>query len=518
MAKSFLMDKNKQHTIVTQPSFRYFLLFLFQFLITGGIAEGEDIFIAQVAKGNNTGKDNANSHSVAWLDSSANWGIGDNKISPGDIVHLCGIITDPIAIKGNGTKDNVITFIFESGAIMSRPHWFQNGTNSDAAISGSGLQYITFDGGGNGIIECTNNGTNKTYQVDCSAFDLTNVSNITIRNMIIRNVFVRVEGTSDPNGNGIRIRGPLNNCFIKNNALNGAMRLMFFQFRAGDSCVEVSGNTGIDAGEGSLVIGSSNTDCTLKNVKVYNNTFSKGNGTWSGTPNIHTNCIHIYAVQTGSRIDNLQIYNNSLTGAWGDNSTAYIYLERNIFSPQVYNNFFLSGDPGAPGGNAYLFIQHSPGGAQVYNNTFVGNNSGRTGLMMTEGGEGIIQNNLFFNVSSPIGCPYDTIAIQTCDNNIFYNGTFFTFGNYSQLSFSQWKTRTSFDQQSTTMKPELNEQYAPTLLDTIARAKGKNLSYLSIFDTDKNSIQRSPTGPWTIGAFEKSILFDGIPTKLRVIK
>jgi hypothetical protein len=464
--------------------------------------QGKNMFIAQTARGADSGTDTANAHSAIWFNASGNWGGGTAKISAGDTVHLCGTLTSSVKINGSGANGNPITILFEPGSRFSSPHWNQGGTNSDAAISGEGLSYITLDGGKNGIIECTNNGTNKTYQVPCSGIDFSGCSNIIIKNLTVQNIYVRTAGTSGSFGNGIIFKPPSHDLTIQDNILNDAGGPLFIQYSAGDKNFFIFNNSSINAGEGNIVIGSSNNSSTVANVQIYNNTLSKGLGTWSGNPAIHTNCMHLFAVHTGSRIDSLKIFNNSVTGAWGTNSTSYIFLEGNIYSPKVYNNLFIAGDPGSGGGNGYLYIKESPGGTSIENNSFIGNKSG-IGLIV-QGLGANIKNNLFFNVSAPVICPYDTTGILSCDYNIYYKGTIFGFGNYSQITFSQWKARTQFDKKSLISQPILDTGYAPTSLDTTARGKGLNLA--PAFISDKNGTLRPAVGPWTIGAFEISLL------------
>ena len=87
-------------------------------LILGGIAmfsvdfaHAKDIYVAQTARGNDTGADATNAHSVAWLNASANWGLGGNRVSPGDTVHFNGNITSTVATQAGGNEGNVITIL-----------------------------------------------------------------------------------------------------------------------------------------------------------------------------------------------------------------------------------------------------------------------------------------------------------------------------------------------------------------------------------------------------------------------
>src|SRR5437016_5342506 len=82
-------------------------------------AQAKDLYVAQTAQGSDTGADAANAHSLAWLNTAANWGGGTNQVSPGDIVHLSGTLTSTLSVQGSGTSGNVITFLFGTNAKFS---------------------------------------------------------------------------------------------------------------------------------------------------------------------------------------------------------------------------------------------------------------------------------------------------------------------------------------------------------------------------------------------------------------
>ena len=62
---------------------------LFQFLAMLFPAAAEHIYIAQTARGANTGADAANAHAYTWFNDERNWSTvaaTDGKIGPGDTV------------------------------------------------------------------------------------------------------------------------------------------------------------------------------------------------------------------------------------------------------------------------------------------------------------------------------------------------------------------------------------------------------------------------------------------------
>lgn len=308
------------------------------FVLTG-IAQGEGIYIAQTAQGSDNGSSAANAHSVIWFNTAANWGTGAGKISPGDTMRLCGTITSPIIIQGSGTTGNPITVLFESGAKMSKAHWY--GANSNAAIYGNSKSYIVIDGGTNGLIEATDNGTAKTYQYNIAGVFFSSGSNITVKNLSVYPLYERVEGADSNNFcSGLEFDGISTNITLRNNTLKDASNGMYIGYRAGSSGIDISGNTGDNCGHSCVTVGSQNTNETITNVQIYNNTFHKSRK-WSGAPAIHTNLIHAWAVHSGSRLDELKIFNNHFSGQCGTNSTALVFLEGYIYSPQIYNNILI---------------------------------------------------------------------------------------------------------------------------------------------------------------------------------
>jgi len=162
----------------------------------------KDVYISQNGSGS--------SYSVAWLNNQANWGPGTNQISPGDTVHLVGVISNGLCIFGSGLNASTPTTIyFESNAMLSAPtmiapalYWMQ--------LNLGGGSNLVVDGGVNGIIQCTDNGTSAAYGGNCdySQGDIValynpSAYNLTIRNLTISNLYNRLPSSSDPEqGNG----------------------------------------------------------------------------------------------------------------------------------------------------------------------------------------------------------------------------------------------------------------------------------------------------------------------------
>ena len=173
---------------------RKLLLAVMFVILAASFSAASDIYIAQNATGGNTGADCADAHAASWFNSSSNWGSSAGKIGPGTTVHLCGTFTAPAGSSGyltfqaSGTSGNPITLLFESGAVLTATYW------SGPVISVGANNYVTINGGTNGIIQATANGTNMANHqdngagVDCGSVNI--CSDILVENLTIANLYV----------------------------------------------------------------------------------------------------------------------------------------------------------------------------------------------------------------------------------------------------------------------------------------------------------------------------------------
>ena len=158
-------------------------------------ASASNWYVAQSSQGANTGKDAADALSIAWLNNPANWRTGTNAVNPGDTVHLCGTITTSgststgytLTIYGSGTVGNVITIYFEPNAKLSESAY--------GLINGYGQDYIVIDGGSNGVLENTDNGTALRFKKSISEIYDNGCSNMEIKNLTVQNLYLHVSGT-----------------------------------------------------------------------------------------------------------------------------------------------------------------------------------------------------------------------------------------------------------------------------------------------------------------------------------
>ena len=171
-----------------------------------------DIYVSQ--NGSNTDGstaiDAASSVSAAWLNAegwqqASLWGA--NGVHPGDTVHLTGVISNPLTLRFSGLPGSNITILFESNAMLSAPTL----PTSSCWLNCAGMSNLVIDGGVNGLIQCTDNGTPTNYSNSGGAHgtsDFTNfnmqgiyaipANNFTVQNLTISNLYNRLASSDDP--------------------------------------------------------------------------------------------------------------------------------------------------------------------------------------------------------------------------------------------------------------------------------------------------------------------------------
>jgi hypothetical protein len=441
--------------------------------------QAEDIYIAQNSKGSDTAIDANNAHSLAWLNTSSNWGVGAGKVSPGDTVHLCGTFTSALTIQGSGTAGNVITILFEDNAKFSAATW----PNNSNIFFINGKSYVTFDGGSNGVIEATANGErlanqNQFYAIYCNACD-----HLTFKNLTIRNIWVRASGDTGVKGDGIFMMGFNGDCVVDNCKISEVFYGVWvgFQGTPGPSNLTISNNILYHCGQ-SIVIGDMNANCSITNVTISGNRID-GNGVWYDDADVvHADGIHIQPVNGGtSSVNQLNIFGNDFGPDMGAHCTAEVYLEGdNIKAWKVYNNIFRLSNPTVTNGAIY---HKGKTGGLIANNTFVGSQGGGIAINMNPAVTSeLIRNNIFTGV----------------DWAIYWDGTSPNYSSdYNNIYRCTSGSKATEGPNSTTGNPSLAlDLKIQTLLSLSLLGKGANLS--TYFTTDKDGVLRTT---WDIGAY-----------------
>ena len=500
------------------------------------ICFAEDIYISETLQGANTGTDCSNSHSTSWLNTSGNWANPkeSGKIGPGDTAHLCGTITTQLTTKASGNSGSLITILFESGAKYSNTTW----TASTAAIT-INKNYITLDGGTNGIIEATDNGTTsafggtKTYNRNIDGVLINASNNVTVKNLTIRTIYDRLASSVDciKVGYNIHSTGQSSNITITGNTISDGYYGIYIVLTNSEN-VTVNNNIITNTSTG-INIAPGNTSSTGSNINIYENDVRGGtkydgvfdancqtNGcssscltdTWH-----HQDGIHLFSQGDTGWVNNVNVYNNYLQD-FGTHSTSHIYIEyHGMQNVKIYNNVLVNtGTNYASGGMIGI---KSADGVKIYNNTLIGNYpnyNGNIGIFFNSSGStysqgSIVQNNiisgvkLFYGWNGTLG----TDTIFTADYNDNYNGGSSPYNNLSR----DWWLAQGYDANGATVNPQLDSNYKLTSSSPASiKRGGANLS--SIFTIDKDNMPRLAVAGWSLGAYQ--VIAPNPPTSLQI--
>ena len=382
-----------------------------------------DYYVAQSAAGSGNGSNCANADAIADL----TWGAG-NMVAAGDTLHLCGTISSTLVIGASGSAGNPITVLFEEDAKFSKALW---GATTTAAIYATGRSYITINGGTNGIIENTANGTGLDNHTDSTGIYLVQAGNFIIKDLTIQNIYVRTADSDDSQKGtkGIWAINTRNNNTVDNVTITYAEQGVHY-YSAGatadgltiKNCDISRVSTGVV-----VVMGSAHDylNVVVENNRIYD--LHYWDGCWSScTVWHHNDGIHTWG-NYGSGANKLQltIRSNIIGGDFGQHTTSWIYLTDYTSDVYIYNNLlYTTGE--APSGGYIGLHSYGTATAKIYNNTIKGrasNNTGGTGIY-TIGSNSTwtvdISNNIIN--SCYIGI-YDVgkATTITSDYNIFYS-------------------------------------------------------------------------------------------------
>jgi hypothetical protein len=463
-----------------------------------------DYYINQTATGSNDATSCANAKAISYLTGS--W---SGKVSAGDTVHLCGTLTSALTIGASGSSGSPITIKFETGAKFSAPLWSITG-----AIYGSSVSYILVDGGTNGIIENTANGTLLANQSTSNGIYFSGSSYIEVKNLTIQNLFVHsyMQGSGSPpmGSDGIEFDDSSNisahDCII-NNTITGILEW------------DRSGGTNSNIEFYNLTISRCNWGLSIvaiggsivSSVKIHNNDITIGENWAQSDGAYHLNGMYIFGNETDTTFTNFWFYNNYIHGPANPDGTwtcsGFIHFDYgNATGTRFFNNLLVgvSSDPM----NGYIDMQKlydTAGG--IYNNTIIGSGVGNgAGVMMAQNtsmASWTIKNNIFINLQ--YGEVYGADATFIPDYNNFY-------GDQNAANFytlSQWQTYlggcpgTNRECNSIVTNPDLNTDYTPKVTSPVVGA-GVNLTSLGItaLNSDKNDVARPSTGAWDMGAYD----------------
>ena len=513
-------------------------------LLSAPVSKGQatNIYLAQSATGAANGADCADAYAYGFFNNSANWGSGAGQIGPGTTMHLCGTITGTVGqtgltFQGSGASGNPVTLLFESGANLTSPVW---GT----AITINGKSHIVINGGTNGIIQNTANGTGLTYEQGSTGISLTGTdSDVTIQNLEIASLCkFNLTDTKGCSSTGINVFGTgASNIAITHCKIHDTNIGMFYGMNPGDTNLIYSYNTSYAVANTMQQFGGNGGGTTSGFSLIGNDMYCQINATcnWAagGT---HAEIVH-FLVGNGVTYNGTLIANNYFHDMGTVAISDYLNLEvaagataATYTNFKIYNNVFAvtMANPaiGLNNNNCCWtnFI--------VTNNTIVGPGPAN-GVALTGISSPItLENNIIssFNDTLHFNGSYSTSAV---DYNDYLNwGSFGGWGSPACASgcftFSAWQTKSTdecsggCDMHGMAANPNLNPSFVPSGGSPVL-GKGANLSSLGIAGLNQGAPQffgvnyacgtgcgpRPGTGggAWDIGAYQVTGLSTSLP-------
>lgn len=505
---------------------------LILFVVLSQLGVAADYYFAASSAGSNNGSSCANAYS--WTDATN--GINTSgKWAAGNKLHLCGTITGSsggsgVQSQGSGTSISPITIKFETGAILQAPHW---GGNPFTSVSGAIViqhNFITVDGGTNGIIQNTLNGsTGATCPGGSCSSKLASVgvyssgSSITIKNLQISQMYVHIaDDTGGANVVGIYTTG--NNLIITNNLVRDAYYDIVSIFSSVTSA-QISSNT-LDHACHFIHIANQASSSSGSGYQIYSNNMGPNQTEWTIASK---GCTSNTPVSTdSSSISNTVIYSNiiksDLCSDWATDSTnescvGLIYTTGGFSTLDIFNNLFVATNSGSNYQGFIVFNPVSPKtqtGLNILNNTFVMNNPTGAGvddswLNLSGSVSSISAKNNIIAHFTPSGEAYKTTAANfsalSSDN---YNN-YYDPGTYGKTSGTTYSTLTNwqalgFEANGLEGNPNFDANYK-LQAGSSAIATGTNLTssctgILSPLCTDLGGTARPLSASWDIGAYQ----------------
>ena len=472
-------------------------------------------YVTQAGAGSQNGTSAGNAWSLAGLNSWTN-------IAAGDTVHLQGTFTNyasGLVIGGSGTAGSPITILFDSGANFTAGYW-------PTAINLNNQAYVVIDGGANGFIQATNNGTLLQTNDSKGVYGNSCGSGIIVQNLVLSNLFnkfvfpVDTLSNSPPSVSGIYIgMNNANGTMVSNCVIRQAGNAITVNYSGNCTNCTIINNVASDVSFGCFV------NCTAAGIAkgfyigglVVSNQ-ATWDGTWQITNHVHNDGIIINGTPVNATNDAFIIERNLFGYNASQFMSSFIKVTPNwpIYSNmKIINNVMVNDNTNANLTNAGISSTENT-------NCLIACNSiiNIPGLSATNmpgikiGGDGTgnsityLTNNLFFQCERNITTDVNFTNILGEDYNCLktnypapYDAAFYGQGG-TFWSYTDWTNHTKFEQHAQTATPSISlSTFGPAPGDTVLVGNGANLTALSITN-DYYGSNRPPSGPWTIGAVQ----------------
>jgi hypothetical protein len=454
--------------------------------------------------------------------------------SPGDISYVCGTINASagatvLNIGWSGTSSAPIQLIFDTGAIIQAPY-----LNASGGIVVNGQSWVTINGGTNGIIQNTLDGTSGqncpggtcSVQFDSTPIYLTGCTECTVENLNIASVYVRASGDTNQYGTGINVRNSgisgASNVLIANNTIANAFSGISWSYGANESGIEIEGDTIGYTNWGIAMVSLDPLD-TITGITIHdNNIHDQAN--WDDYPspyNNHHSGVFIFGNQTGNGLSGCYVYNNYFYGSFGSGASPGLYLDNvstGDFRCTAFNNVIVPSTT-ASGGEGGLTAQNESGSGPVdliaYNNTLATSaaSNGPSGVWVQGASMATtLENNIIY------GWNYDLTTQSgaskpTSNYNAWYTGVagLFNINGAEYSNLAAWQSVSGQDAGSISANPNLDlstwvpNSGSPVIglgTNLYSICAGQPKPGIGALCFDKNGAARPATGNWDAGAYQ----------------
>lgn len=478
---------------------RKFLPACWLVIVLAAVCPAKDIYIAQNLAGRGDGADCANAFAYSFFNDAANWGAGAAQIGPGTTVHLCGVITtfngsgyDYLTFRGSGASGQPITLKWEPNAKLSLPT-----CGSSSCILFSGRSYLVLDGGSDGVVEETDNGSALGHQDRHTALYGRPCNHCEFKNLTLRNIYVHSLASDDIGADGLTVSGP--GISMHHMSCSQASGCFTISVSGADDSVEMY-NLEADNTNHCFTLAANGAGYTLLSARLHDNTCHDF-ANWDTTSNgFHHDGIHLYALN-GATFQDVQVYNNVFSGDPGVNATSFIYATGAISDSFYFNNVMLTATDKYFNNGVFC-----AGGDHmaIYNNLILGGTSA-SGLCLAASGTSMaVRNNIVGKCSGLVSLAAGTTFVDRgLDHNVYGPGQNWKSASTFYYTFEQWKAASSEGAHSrsvTDLKVDSDGRPQP---GSPAISAGVNLSYhaLAALNADKLGDPRSACSAWDAGAY-----------------
>lgn len=513
-----------------------------------GIAHAQAANVYVTQDGSSTGSCTASPLlSAAQFNTAGSWGTGSSQIGPGTTVHLCGTFTGAagagmLSVKGSGISGHPITIQFESGTVFQSPYW----SSGTGAIDMNGDSYIVLDGGKNGLIENTLNGSPGAkcpggtcqYQQSSTAIQSTPCSGCEIKNMTIADLYVHTQCEASSGCDKALVAFSYvsavvysgTNFTADNNVIHDTGAGFYGRPASGTVVQSFYDNDiyHVDHGCfcGGQAVGQTST------LWFYGNHIHDQMNWDTGTADAyHHDGLHAYSGGKGV-LTTLYMFNNLFDGDEGQCCiTSWAFLQTAVTNAYIFNNVFVqtisvpNGAVSFDPGNVTVY----PGSYYFYNNTFLSTagTGNRAPAIFSEGsnsGDGlsvVVKGNAFSGYNSFISLGAAVVSFEG-DNNVYANesgggNSYWHWNTVSAKNFATWQSGCGCDSQGlSNLSGSLgvSGEGAPQS-GSMVLGKGANLISLATAALDplasdtsagntRTPVVRPTTGSWDAGAYESS--------------